>query len=188
MQSEHWRALYEVWVVQHYQDVYSWCFRMTRNQQEAEDLTQETFLIAYRKMHLFRGDASPKTWLLKIATRACLKAGKRRSAAYAVTDRTAVDCAPSAEREATVRLDREALWRCVAKLPPRERTALLLYHAQDQSYQEIAHVMGVSVERVKNYLHRGRRHLKTALQGEGEVHGAKRTQSADRTRRTHGSD
>ncbi len=181
MQSEHWRALYESWLLQYYRDVYAWCFRMTRNQEDAEDLTQETFLTAYRKMHLFRGDASPKTWLLKIATRACLKALKRRTATRAASDQIIADYAPSAEGEATVHLDREYLWRCVAELPPREQTALLLYHAQGQSYQEIAQVMGVSVGRVKNYLHRGRRHLKLALNGGGESGETQRTPSTERT-------
>ncbi|MHB1682726.1 MAG: RNA polymerase sigma factor [Bacilli bacterium] len=182
MQSEQWRAVYEAWLLQHYQDVYSWCFRMTRNQEDAEDLAQETFLIAYRKMHMFRGDASPKTWLLKIAVRLCLKAIKRRTAAHIPMEWTTPSYAPSAECEASARFDREELWRCVAKLPPREQAAVLLYHAQGQSYLEIAEIMDVSVERVKNYLHRGRRHLKTALYGEGEqgeISGTERTSSAD---------
>ncbi len=63
--------------------------------------------------------------------------------------RNPVQIGRGAKWGASARFDRGELWRCVARLPPREQTAVLLYHAEGQSYLEIAEIMDVSVEWVK---------------------------------------
>lgn len=158
---------FHTWVDLYYADVYRWCYRYTQDPEQASDLTQETFLQAFSARETFRGDASPKTWLLAIATRTYLRAARRvrrqEQLVQAHTEHLDVS-ADSAEEAALRNLARADLIRWLWELPPRQRVAITLHVTDDLSYNEVAHIMGISVHQVRNFLHRGRQHLQRLRQ------------------------
>ena len=159
-----WRQVFET----HRDRIYGLCLRIMRNREEAEDISQEVFLRAVRAIGTFRGDASLNTWLHQIAHNLCLT----RLAAAKKNIESASDCswitdlvseAPGSDRSlASIEL-REALELAIGELEPVFREAILLREVEDQSYEEIARVTGVSVNTVKTRIHRARTKLKQRL-------------------------
>lgn len=161
-------SLYLQWIEDYYQDVYRWCLRYAGNEHDAADLTQETFTSAFRHMHKFRGESSPRTWLLTIATRAYFrfarKAGRSKAPPGATEDEWdelgRLTTGETTEERAVRSLEGDELWGWVRELPDRERIAITLFYGEDLPYQEIAVVMDVNLQQVRNFLHRGRERLK----------------------------
>lgn len=139
---------------------------------EAEDVAQESFLAAYRKLDSFRGEASFKTWLLRIAWRQALT--RRRSLVSRwrrfVSTGDPPEPPPAARRagrtpEATL-IDAEMaghVRRLVWALPSRLRDPLLLCAAGEQTYHEIASVLGIPEGTLKWRVAEARRRLKERL-------------------------
>lgn len=137
---------------------------------EAEDVAQEAFLTAYQKMASYRAEASFKTWLLTIAWRRALS--RRRSLASRwrrfVSGETP-EPAPSRRELRTQEgalIDAEMvghLQRLVRSLPPRLRDPLLLCAAGDQTYHEVAVVLGIPEGTLKWRVAEARRRLKERL-------------------------
>ena len=158
--------LYRKWVHRYYQDVYRWCYRFTNDSEESKDLTQETFLAAFRHIQQFRGDASPKTWLLAIASRLCIKSGhkhRRRQALIADAPEPGAAFTESAEANYLQQAGHETVWRAIGALPPHERMAMILYYDEQLTYEEIGKAIGKSSSQIKNYLYRARQHIKRHL-------------------------
>ncbi len=157
--------VYRRWVEDYYQDVYRWCFRYVGNSLDAQDLTQETFTNAFRYIETFRGDASARTWLLSIATRAFLQSTRRagRDLSFPKADVPVTEAARSAEAIAVDRLEKVEIWSLVRTLPDNERIAIALFYGEDLSYNEIAEVMNVNLQQVRNYIHRGRKRLQNLV-------------------------
>jgi RNA polymerase sigma-70 factor (ECF subfamily) len=176
-----------------YQDqVYNLCFRMLGSQQAAEDVTQETFISAYKNVHTMRGP-SLKSWLLRIASNASIDELRRRQRHPQVSidaprddgENDVVfelqDSAPGPEQE-TLSLElRRALEFELGRLPDDQRLAVVLCDIEGLSYEEIASVMGSSVGTVKSRISRGRARLREALQAQPELFG-------DLVRHTTGSE
>jgi RNA polymerase sigma factor (sigma-70 family) len=123
---------------------------------EADDCFQETFIAALRAYPRLRADSNPRAWILTIAHRKAIDAHRRRArrplplADPASVDRRA-DAAPG-ERD-------EALWQAVARLPPRQRAAVLLRHVADLTHRDIARVLDCSEEASRRSLLEGLRKL-----------------------------
>jgi len=152
----------------HRDKIYGFCLRMTRNREEAEDLSQEVFLRAVRAIGTFRGDASIKTWLYQIAHNLCLTrlaAAKRdKDRALNLTWIGEMTSAPPGA-DASVAGDdlRKAIELALGELDPVFREAILLREVEDQSYEEIAQVTATSVNTVKTRIHRARMKLQQQL-------------------------
>jgi len=138
--------------------------------EEAEDVAQEAFLAAYRKMATYRGEASFKTWLLAIAWRRAR--GRRRRLASLwrrfvsgdVPDAPAPDRAPRTQERDLIEAERvRHVQRLVPALPPRPRDPLLLCAAGEQTYHEIAAVLGIPEGTLKWRVAEARRRLKQRL-------------------------
>jgi len=161
------------WTEAYYQDVYRWCYRYCGHHDTACDLTQETFLMAYTRMDQFRQESSPKTWLLTIATRLYLRRAKRDRRMVPLGFGPAADAATAqtspqkTDDEAIERIDRQLLWQYVYTLRPNERIAVYLFYGEELSYEEVALAMNASVVQVRNYLHRGRTHLRKLISEKG---------------------
>lgn len=139
---------------------------------EAEDVAQEAFLAAYRRMDSYRGEASFKTWLLKIAWRQALSRRRglvSRWRRFVSTADPAEPTAPEGRRERTPEatlIDAEMaghVQRLVRALPARLRDALLLSAAGEQTYHEIALVLGIPEGTLKWRVAEARRRLKDRL-------------------------
>lgn len=159
-------------------DVYALLLRLTSNPNDAADLTQETFIQAFRGIEKFRGDANLKTWLFRIAinrSRNRFRWWKRRS-----MDKTISIDAPIGETEITIgetladtgsdpeqiSLSREreaALVRALTALKPIYREVVVLIDVKGLSYEECAAVTDENIGTIKSRLARGREELRKRL-------------------------
>ena len=129
---------------------------------EADDVTQETFLRAYHRLALYRGDGSFRAWLLRIAHNTAVSTAEHRTVgALSLTeldDGSANEpLSPAEQLEASER--RRRLSTKVRGLSPQHRAVLVLRDVEGFSYDEIAQVTAAPVGSVKARLHRARREL-----------------------------
>lgn len=149
--------------------VYAIAFKFTHNHQEADDLTQDTFVKAYQGLAKFRKDSSFKTWLLRIATNLSInttKSGRIRkdSGEAPESDSQAIQIRPL---ESMIAFERKRkLYQAMVKLPPRQREALTLKSLQDMRCQEVADIMECSVGTVKANVFNAMKNLKKLLESE----------------------
>jgi RNA polymerase sigma-70 factor, ECF subfamily len=152
--------------------LYRLAYHLAGNADEAEDLTQETYLRAYRGFAGFRG-GDVRAWLFTILRHVFLDECRRRrrmpvtesadDAAFARTTQDAGASAPSAEAEALRRLPSDAIERAFAVLPPDWRLVVLLADVEELSYREIAEIMEIPLGTVMSRLHRAHRRLQERL-------------------------
>ena len=145
------------------------CLGVLNNQQEAEDITQDTFVEIYRSIHKFRGDANLKTWMYRIAMNKSLnrlkKLNKKRnlSLSHISSDilgfggRSAQERMEEADTQKVMRLALEAL-------PVRQREAIVLKRLDDYTQEEIAEFMDCSEKAVESLIQRAKQNLKKLLQ------------------------
>lgn len=148
-------ALYEANVGR----VYALCLRMSGDRRSAEELTQDVFVRAWRRIVTFRGASAFSTWLHRVAVNVVLDERKRRSRRPAELTSEGNDelaAASGVPTDPAIRLDLE---RALATLPERSRMALVLYAVEGYRYEEVAELMDISVGTVKSHIHRGRAQL-----------------------------
>ena len=166
-------------VVAAYQNkVYHLLYRLINDEQEALDLTQDTFINAYRALHRFRGEASVYTWLYRIAVNRTKNRLKQRSRQQAVEgasldapmesgderfEREIEDWSLAPERHLENRELGSRVDELVAALPPDFREVVVLRDYQHLTYREIADIVGISVKAVKSRLFRARSALRGKL-------------------------
>lgn len=141
--------------------VYNLAYRMLGDAGEAEDATQETFVRMYTKLHTFKPDKKLSSWVLSIASHYCIDRLRRRRGEWLSLDDEPVaavipSCTQGPEAAALRGEVRDEVQQWVNRLAPAYRVPLLLRYWYDLSYQEIAEVMGLSVQAVKSRLHRAR--------------------------------
>jgi len=157
--------------------VYRFSLRLTGNESEAEDLTQETFLRAYRHWSTYTRGTSCRSWLFTICRNAFLRGrerhNRRRESLESELD-AAVEAVASTEALGEIMaqdperrffdsfIDAE-VDAAVTRLPDEFREAVILSDLEGLSYNEIAEVMEIPVGTVKSRLYRGRRLLARAL-------------------------
>jgi RNA polymerase sigma-70 factor, ECF subfamily len=147
---------------EHSAAVYGLCLRMTASRNQAEELTQETFVRAWRALASFRGESALGSWLHRLAVNVVLEAGRserRRTARVVpVPDLSGFGRAGTAEPGIAVDLQ-----RALATLPDGARTVFVLHDVEGYRHEEIAAMRGVSTGATKSQLHRARRLLREAL-------------------------
>lgn len=165
---------FRVLVERHSQSVFRLAFRMTGNEQDAEDLVQETFLRAYRQLGKFDGRASFGTWLYRIAANRSLdliRLHKRRQEQQTpvdeegreIADAVAAD-APTPDRLAFSGEVRGLLAPALKLLSPMERTAFVLRHYEGMCIEEIGRAMGVHSGAAKHSVFRAVQKLRRTLE------------------------
>jgi RNA polymerase sigma-70 factor (ECF subfamily) len=170
---------FEALTNRHVQRVYSLALRMLRHEQDAEDVTQQTFLSAMENLNAFRGDATFATWLLRIATHAALKVIRKRKGLDTVSLEAATEEAdrygaiPHPEYIADWRQSPEQLVRkneirqllddALAKLDEKHRLVFLLRDVEGLSVKETAEALGLSEANIKVRLLRARLQLREEL-------------------------
>jgi RNA polymerase sigma-70 factor (ECF subfamily) len=137
---------FDVIVERHRRAVYLLCCRFVGNHEDASDLSQEVFLRAYRGLRRFRGQSSLGTWLYRICVNVCLnRVRQREPQSEPIEGRQHVDTRSASPSELMLREERSARVRAaIARLPPRQRAALILRVYHDMTHQEIAGVLGGS--------------------------------------------
>lgn len=171
-------AAFEQLVLKYQTQVYNLCFRVMGNAEDAADMTQETFLKAWRNLESFHGEASFSTWLYRLASNTCLdqlRSIRRRPVqSLTVTDTEGEeqtmdvpDSAPSPEDSLINKEERELLQKAMRALDPQERQILTLRVVNDLSYTEISEVLDLKEGTVKSRLARARDHLRKKLENFG---------------------
>ena len=138
--------------------------RMLGNVQDAEDVTQETFLRAYAALGRFDGSAAFQTWLMSILVNRCRTAllTRQRRDARVIVDETLVGAASVRDGAGADAL-RDAIERALARLEPAQREAFLLKHVEQLSYDEIAAMTGAGVSALKMRVQRACERLQVLL-------------------------
>lgn len=140
------REAYEDVIDAHYASVYRLVLFLTRDAHAAEDLTQEVFASAWGAIHDFRGDASLRTWLHRIAYHAFLDMRRRRQRDDSLAERLAgggSDSGPAAEPLSRLMADEKLAWvyRAMDRLDMEERALLVLHYVEGLSYREMAQIL-----------------------------------------------
>lgn len=181
-QQEGDRAAFEELVRRHRDRVYALALRMMKNEEEALDIVQETFLSAYRKLPEFRGDAQFGSWVYRIAANFALMRIRHQKVVDQVQepmddlgDRFREDgrwaifpsgmWARRADEAALGGELREKIVQAVDNLPEIHRAVFMLRDVEGLSYDDIAKTLETTVSAVKSRLHRARLALRAELQG-----------------------
>ena len=151
----------------HHRRVYSLCLRMLQNEAEAEDLTQEVFVQLLRKVGMFRGDSAFTTWLHRLTVNQVLMYFRKKGVRL---ERTTEDgelpvqvVAGTQDAGRMPVVDRIALDRAVAKLPPGYRAVFILHDVEGYEHEEIARTLGIAAGTSKSQLHKARMKLRSIL-------------------------
>lgn len=148
-------------VTSYYKDVFRFAYRLSGNQTDAEDLTQQTFMIACRKLHQVNDLSKVRSWLFTIVRNAFLKSTKRREIEFSAFEDAVV--ATSEPDNLNLDFDEEALKIALAEMPEAYRTPILLYYFEDIGYKEIAEALEVPIGTVMSRLSRGKKFLRSQL-------------------------
>lgn len=152
-------------LVEQYQiRIFNFVLQFVRNRHDAEDVTQETFLKAYRGLHRYNSDYAFGAWLFTIAKRTAfsfLRVTQRVGTRSTVSEPTA--SSESDWNHPAVQLEQkdtaDSIWRIAKALKPKQYEALWLRYGEGFSVAEIAGIMGLTQIHVKVLLHRGRSQL-----------------------------
>lgn len=143
--------------------VFGLCFRLSSDPALAEELTQEVFVRAWRKLSSFRGESAFSSWLYPLTVNVALserRSRRRRDARIIATeDPASLERAPrSPAPEAGFDLE-----KAMAALPPGARAVFVLHDVEGRTHEEIAQLLGLAPGTSKAQLHRARRLLREAL-------------------------
>ncbi len=147
----------------HYRGLYRFAYSLARDEHEASDLVQQTFLVWAKKGAELRDPAKAKSWLFTTLYREFLR--QRRRAGYtAVHDEALLEAeAPAVAPEVVERLDDTKALEALDELDECYRAPLTLFYLQDLSYREIAEILNVPIGTVMSRLSRGKALLKRSL-------------------------
>ena len=156
---------FDVIVERHRRAVYALCYRFVANHEDASDLSQDVFLRAFRGLRNFRGQATLGTWLHRIGVNVCLnRVGAKTLRTETIEDQQHVDTRTESASDLVLRQERaERVRAAVAKLPDKQRAALILRMYHEMSHQEIAETVGSSVGAVKANVFHALQNLKKVL-------------------------
>jgi RNA polymerase sigma-70 factor (ECF subfamily) len=132
--------------------VYAIAYRYTGNHEEANDLAQETFIKAYNNLSRFRGEASFKTWLLRIVNNLSInvkKSGRVSKDSGHVPEDFEEASDPQALNQVMTTQRNAKLYAAIAQLPPKQKQALMLKTFEDMTCEQVAQAMNCSPGTVK---------------------------------------
>lgn len=152
---------------QFYPPIHRYLLR-TVGQKEAEDLAQEVFIKAGQALDSFRNEAQVSTWLYRIATNAAIDRMRQptfqRETGDSPIEPELTGDGQSLENDALRRATNDCIRGVIDRLPENYRVPVILSELQELSNQQIADVLGLSLDVVKVRLHRGKARLKQELQ------------------------
>jgi len=166
------RNAFRVLVERHYNAVLRLCRSILRHPEDAEDATQEVFVRVYEALGQFAGRGAFGAWLRRMTVNHCLnrvQSAQAKASARSYSLDLLADTLPASQEcdpeERLLRSEAQARIKMeLNELPESQRAALALRLLEGLSYEEIADLMGVPVNSVRSWLHRGRARLREVLQ------------------------
>lgn len=167
---------FELLIDEHFKKIYNIAYRLSGNEADASDMTQEVLIKIFRHIGSFSGNSKFSTWVYRVATNTCLdelKKIKRRSTysldAELDTGENEVvvqvrDEAPTPDIAAEQKELSAAVGKAIKRLSPDHSAVVILRDIQGMSYEEVAKILNCSVGTVKSRLNRGRAQLKKILE------------------------
>ncbi len=149
--------------------VFSLAYKMTKNKEEAEEVSQDTFIKAFKNLSNFKGDSKFSTWLYRICyhtTLDAIKKNKKNNYTFEINEVT-YNQIQSVETilQGIERKERSVIMdKCLMKLPDEERSILWMFYYDDLSLKEIIEVTNLSEANLKVKLHRARKKLLTIVE------------------------
>jgi len=147
--------------------LFSVACRLVGNPTDAEDLLQEIFLVAHRKLESFRGESALGTWLYRLATNHCLdylrsRAGRANQLTDALDDEPGF-YQPGSRGLAEQTVTKMDLERALARLPEGCRAAFVLHDIEGLEHREVAEALGIAEGTSKSQVHKARMRLRSIL-------------------------
>ncbi|MBO5955857.1 MAG: sigma-70 family RNA polymerase sigma factor [Clostridia bacterium] len=167
---------FELLIDEHFKKIYNIAYRLSGNEADASDMTQEVLIKIFRHIGTFNGNSKFSTWVYRVATNTCLDELKkiRRRNAYSLDaeidtgdSEVAVqvrDESPSPDIAAEQKELSAAVGKAIKRLSPDHSAVVILRDIQGMSYEEVAKILNCSVGTVKSRLNRGRAQLKKILE------------------------
>ncbi len=151
--------------------LFNFCLRILENRADAEDVTAEVFLNLFKKQYQYTEGAKFSTWLYTIARNGCIDRIRKRKVIVSMSNSTdnpgvqwEIEDTTVDIKSETIRKETHVLVRrAIAKLDLEQKEAIVLREYQNYSYQDIAEVLGCSLEKVKILIYRARERLKGEL-------------------------
>lgn len=149
-------------IVDHHAAMYRYAYRLSGNQSDAEDLTQQAFLIGHQKLHQLRDPSKVRGWLYTILRTCFLKSCRKKQPVAAGAIELEVDDIPQIEKKDD-NFDVEQLQLALNELPEEFRLVLAMYYFEECSYREIAAKLELPIGTVMSRLSRAKSRLRGAL-------------------------
>lgn len=151
-------------VAEHHRGVFGYAFRLTGSVHDAEDLCQQVFLTAQRKLGQLRNADSVRSWLFAILRGCFWKSCRKRRPVLAGSLDLNMDSIPD-QLAPDAEIDREQLQQVLSQLPDRYRLVLAMFYFEDLSYREIAEQLDLPIGTVMSRLARAKSQLRGMLFG-----------------------
>lgn len=153
---------------QHHRFVFNLCWKLTKNREEAEDITQNVFVKLHRKIGSFKGEGSFGSWLYRFTYNEVLsefRKNKARKESTINADELPEDLVIPISKKinAASILDKIALKRAIAKLPAGYRTVLILAYIEGYQVNEVAKMLGHATGTTKSQLYKARKKVRELL-------------------------
>lgn len=161
MADESVKSRIERLVAEHHRAVYAYAFRLAGSVADAEDLTQQVFLVAQERLDQLRRHESARSWLFAILRNCFLRTWQRRRPVAATTIGVDLESVPAADPGEPI--DVAGLQRALDELPTDFRLVLLMFYFEDRSYREIAEDLGLPIGTVMSRLARAKGYLRSKL-------------------------
>lgn len=156
-------------VIKYQPRIYTFISRQVKENETAKDLTQETWLKAFRAIDTFRGDSAFASWLYRIAENVCIDYFRKQQKTYNLEPLHTIDerCIPQTHPDPYRDLERQELRvylrTAIQRLTDTRKQVFLLYYAQDLSIKQIATRLNRSEGTIKSHLRNARLHLQDSL-------------------------
>lgn len=145
------------------------CYSYLQSKEKAEDAFQETFIKVYKNIHKFKGEASEKTWIIRIAINTCkdiLKTSWIKRVIF--LEDTVIEDGYSMEESIIDNLNNSVVGTIIKELPKKYKDILILYYYHGYSIKEIGNIVNIKEDTIKNRLFRARNMIKNKLKYEEE--------------------
>lgn len=161
-------------LVDRYKDlIFTLALRMVKNREEAEEVSQDTFIKVYKSLNKFKGDSKFSTWIYRVGYNTCLdqlKKNKREQQTVAIDEFTEhqIKTLDNALESMELQERKQAIQDCLQLLPSEDSYLITLYYFEELSLDEIAKVIGLTANNIKVKLFRSRKKLATIFKAQLE--------------------